>query len=119
MWGSGYRPFTDKIEPLSDYRYSISVMNSKLNNFFTEVLIDNFMCGTVPIFWGCPNISDYFDMDGIITFNTIEELDIILSNLSVDDYNKRLPAIKNNLKLAMKYSSTDDYIANIIKEMGI
>jgi hypothetical protein len=119
MWGSGYKSFTDKIEPLSNYRYSISVMNSKLNNFFTEVLVDNFMCGTVPIFWGCPNISDYFDMDGVITFNTIEELDVILNNLSVDDYDKRLPAIKNNLKLAMKYSSTDDYIANVIKEMGI
>ena len=119
MWGSGYKPFKDKVEPLSEYYYSISVMNSNLNNFFTEVLIDNFMCGTVPIFWGCPNISEYFDMGGIITFDTIEELDVILNNLSIEDYNKRLPAIKNNLELAKKYSSTDDYIANIIKEMGL
>ncbi len=116
MWGSGYKPFKVKVEPLSEYRYSISVMNSKLNNFFTEVLVDNFMCGTVPIFWGCPNISEYFDMDGIITFNTIKELDEILNNISTEDYNKRLPSIEDNLKLAMRYSSTDDYISNVIKK---
>jgi hypothetical protein len=118
MWGSAYRPFTHKVEPLSDYRYSISVMNSKLNNFFTEVLVDNFMCGTVPIFWGCPNISEYFDMGGIITFDTVEELDEILNNISIEDYTKRMASIENNLKLAMKYSSTDDYIFDVIKEIN-
>ena len=41
----------------------------KVDNFFTEVLTDTFRLGTVPIFWGCPNISEYFDIDGIIVFD--------------------------------------------------
>lgn len=116
MWGSGYKRFNDKVEPLSDYYFTISVMNSKMNNFFTEVLVDNFMCGTVPIFWGCPNIAEYFDINGIITFDTIEELDNILKNLTIDDYYNRMESIKNNMVLSQKYLSTDDYIGDVLTE---
>lgn len=114
MWGSGYKYFTDKIAPLGDYYFSISVMNSKVDNFFTEVLIDNFRVGTVPIFWGCPNISEYFDERGIITFDTLDDLDRVLGNLTFEDYVSRLDYIKNNMELSEKYISTDDIIGNII-----
>lgn len=115
LWGSGYRRFDTKNDPLRDYFFSISVMNSKVNNFFTEVLVDNFKLGTVPIFWGCPNIGDYFDTKGIIVFDAIEELDEILSNLTVKDYYDRLDNIRKNLTLSKDYVSTDDIIADVIK----
>ena len=116
MWGSGYRFFKEKTLPLSKYYFSISIMNSKIENFFTEILVDNFRVGTVPIFWGCPNIGEYFDEKGIITFNTVDELDKILSNLSFDLYETKIESIKNNLLLSEKYVSTDDIIGDIIKE---
>jgi hypothetical protein len=94
-------------------------MNSKKNNYFTEVLLDNFRVGTVPIFWGCPNIGDFFDMNGIITFDTIEDLDLILSNLTKNDYYEMLPHINNNFELVKKYVSTDDLIADILLEKNI
>jgi len=119
MWGSGYKYFTDKREPLQDYYFSISIMNSNVDNYFTEVLVDNFMLGTIPIFWGCPNIGDYFDIDGIITFNTLEELDNILENLTVEDYYKRLDSVKRNLEIAKKYVSTDDRIADILTNINV
>jgi hypothetical protein len=117
MWGSGYKPFDSKIPPLSDYYFSISVMNSKVDNFFTEVLVDNFMLGTIPIFWGCPNINEYFDDRGFITFNTVSELDEILSNLTINDYISRIEFIKKNLELSKKYVSTDDIIGDILQKL--
>lgn len=114
LWGSGYNSFQSKNDPLKDYYFSISVMNSKVKDFFTEVLVDNLRLGTIPIFWGCPNIGDYFDINGIITFDTIEELDCILSNLTIDDYYKRLESIKTNLDFSQKYVSTDDIVADVI-----
>ena len=114
MWGSGYRRFDTKNDPLKDYYFSISVMNSKVDNFFTEVLVDNFRLGTVPIFWGCPNISEYFDERGFITFDTIEELDEILSNLTIKDYTDRLEYIEKNLTLSKDYVSTDDIVADTL-----
>jgi hypothetical protein len=115
LWGSGYKPFGSKNEPLKDYYFSISVMNSKVDNFFTEVLVDNFRLGTIPIFWGCPNIGKFFDERGIIVFDTIEELDDILKNLTIQEYHNRFEYIQNNLESAKKYVSTDDIIADILK----
>ena len=117
MWGRGYKPFSDKLIPLSEYYFTISVMNCKIDNYFTEILVDNLMTGTVPIFWGCPNINEYFDEKGIITFDTIEELDQILSTLSVENYMSMMNHIKNNLNLAKKYVSTDDIIADILEKI--
>lgn len=114
LWGSGYKYFTNKNEPLKDYYFTISVMNSKVDNFFTEVLVDNFRLGTVPIFWGCPNISDYFDTKGMYIFNTIEELDNILDNITIQDYNNKLDFIQNNLTLSKSFVSTDDIIGDIL-----
>ena len=114
MWGSGYRHFNSKNDPLKDYYFSVSIMNSKIDNFFTEVLVDNFRLGTVPIFWGCPNIGEYFDERGIITFDTMEDLDDILSKLTVKDYTDRLDYIKKNFIISKEYISTDDIIANTI-----
>ncbi len=114
MWGSGYKRFKVKDEPLKDYHFSISIMNSKVDNFFTEVLVDNFRYGTVPIFWGCPNIGDYFDERGMIIFNTMEELDEILSNLTLKDYTDRLEYIEKNLTLSKDYVSTDDIVADAL-----
>ena len=58
-------------------------------------------------------------MDGIIVFDTIEELDSILETLTVDDYFSRLHSIKGNFVLSQKYISTDDFIATILQERGI
>jgi hypothetical protein len=117
MWGSGYKSFDSKLSPLSDYYFTVSVMNSKIDNFFTEVIVDNFMLGTVPIFWGCPNINEYFDERGIITFDTIDELDEILSKLTINDYLSRIEYIKNNFEIAKKYVSTDDIISDVLQKI--
>jgi hypothetical protein len=117
MWGSGYKSFDSKLPPLSDYYFTVSVMNSKIDNFFTEVIVDNFMLGTIPIFWGCPNINEYFDERGIITFDTIDELDEILSRLTINDYFSRIEYIKNNFEIAKKYVSTDDIISDVLQKI--
>lgn len=117
LWGSGYKRFESKLDPLKDYMFSIAIMNCKMDNFFTEVLIDCFATGTVPIFWGCPNIGNFFDIDGIITFDSIDDLKP-LSNDPVELYNKMLPSIKNNLDIANQYyKSTDDTVANILTQL--
>ena len=123
LWGSAYKPFgktgltaaairEGKNEPLKDYRFSIAIMNAKHDNYFTETLIDLFRHGTIPIFWGCDNIGEYFNEDGILKFNTGPELFQILDNLTSEEYDKRKPAIKENFEIAKKYCSMDDTFAD-------
>ena len=49
-----------KFNGLIDYKYSLALENSSHNNYFTEKLIDCFLTWTKPIYWGCPNVFDYF-----------------------------------------------------------
>ena len=120
FWGSAYNGFESKLTPLKDYRFSITVMNANHKNYFTETLVDTFRCGTIPIFWGCDNIGEFFDEKGILKFETGPELFEILDNLSEELYNEMLPHIRNNFEIAKKYVCVDDIIAeNIIKTLGL
>jgi hypothetical protein len=114
VFGRGYKPLDNKIEGLKDFRYSIVIENCKTDYYFTEKLIDCFVTGTVPIYWGCPDIGRFFDQEGIIIFNSADDLEKLFENLSAEDYASRLSAIKNNFEAAKTYTVTEDYIFNKI-----
>ena len=88
---------------LNDFYFSVIVENSRESYYFSEKILECFRAGTVPIYWGCPTIGEFFDEEGIIVFNSLEELEPILKSLSVDEYQKRLPSIRRNFELAEQY----------------
>jgi hypothetical protein len=81
--------------------YNIAVENIKTNNWFTEKLSDAFNTRTIPIYWGCPNISDFgYDERGIIRFETVEELINIINNRYPYQYQEMKPYIDHNYNIA-------------------
>lgn len=97
---------------LRDYRFSIVVENCRVRNYFTEKILDCFNCGTIPIYWGCPNIGDFFDMKGIFTFNGIGDLKNRLVHFNANNYKACYNSVKNNFERAKKYFNLFDYIYN-------
>ena len=118
FYGKGTQvPLIHKEDALINYRYSVAVENSKTQNYFTEKLIDCFMVGTIPIYWGCPNIGNFFDVDGMIIVNTLEEIQNIVGSLDKKYYIDRIDNIKRNYELAKQYSVTEDWMyKNIFKQ---
>ena len=53
-------PNDDKIN-LFYSMFSISIESTQEENYFSEKLIDCLVTKTIPVYWGCPNISDFFD----------------------------------------------------------
>ena len=96
--------------------FSVTVMNAKHDHYFTETLVDTFRCGTIPIFWGCENIGEYFNEKGILKVNTGEELFSILNSLSEEKYKSMLEYVHENFELAKKYVCVDDVIADNLNE---
>lgn len=116
LWGAAFNNwFENKTDALKDYYFAITIHNTIENNFFTDGIIDCFALGTIPIFRGCPNIGDFFDKKGIICFETVEELDTILSNLTEKDYYDRIESVKTNYEIAKKFKRTneDQIIADV------
>lgn len=120
VYGRGFNPINHKIDGLKDYRYSIVIENCKRDYWFTEKLIDCFVTGTIPIYWGCPSIGDFFDCNGMIIFNNIEELSSILNTINENpilEYNNRLESIRGNLYRSVEYLLPDELIfKNISKK---
>lgn len=119
LFGRGTtRPIKDKEEALIDYAFSIVIENSKTENYFTEKIVDCFAVGTVPIYWGCPNIGDFFDVKGIIVVNSLEEIKQVVASLNEKEYASRAEAVQNNLRLMHNYAVTEDWMyENIFKNL--
>jgi hypothetical protein len=94
-----------KINALKDYMFSISIENTKQDYYFTEKLIDCFLTGTVPIYYGCPSIYKFFNIKGIIVIDTLTDLINILPTITTDLYNNMKPYIEENYNTAQKYKT--------------
>lgn len=94
----------EKILGLKDYMFSISCENCKMDYYFTEKLIDCFLSGTVPIYYGCPSISNFFNINGIIMIDTEKDCMDILQTLTFEKYNEMMPYIQENYEKAKQYT---------------
>jgi len=116
VFGREYCPIGDKIDGLRDYRFSFAIENSRLNSYFTEKLMDCFFSGTIPIYWGFDKAKDFFNPDGMILFNSLEELDGIIDSLNEEEYARRLPAVKDNFNRAHDYLSFEKSVWEVISK---
>lgn len=113
IFGRGRNPIDYKLGGLKNYMFSIVVENTKKDYYFTEKIIDCFATGTVPIYWGCPAISDtfmFFDKRGILSFDTLDELKDIISNLSPELYDSKKEYVENNFFKMKEYLIAEDYM---------
>ena len=112
MYGRGTGcPMESKVVALRSYCYSIVIESCKLNGYFSEKLIDCFSQGTVPIYWGAPDIGKYFDTRGMMLFEDMEQLrDIIDWQIGFSTYTRKIPYIQHNLKKCYRYRCAEDWI---------
>lgn len=97
-------------------QFSIAIENTQHENYFTEKIIDCFLTKTIPIYWGCPNIGDFFDTAGIIKFNNIEDLSKKITLLTPSLYDSKSEIIQSNYNKAKKYENFFERVNKIIKE---
>jgi hypothetical protein len=107
----------EKKEPLFDSMFHICIENVSKNYFFTEKLIDCLICKSIPIYVGCPNISNYFNMEGFYIAKDFKEVIDICNSLTEDDYSSKKHIIEENRKLAMNWIDFNYRIYEKIKEL--
>jgi hypothetical protein len=93
-----------------DYRFSIVVETCNLPNLFTEITLDCIAMGTIPVLRGCPNLGEFLDPNGIIHWETPEELLALLPTLTPALYESKLPAARANLERLPRYANCDDWL---------
>ena len=101
-WGSGKDVIFD------GFQFSIVIENTQQTNFFTEKILDCLIFRSIPIYWGCPNIGEFFDTTGWIFFQNMSELLSKLNSLDADYYEKYAGVIEKNRVEALKYQNYYD-----------
>ena len=106
FYGRGFNEITCKEDGLKDYMFSVGIENAVYDTYFTEKLTDCFACGTIPIFYGCKGVTEYFNEDGIIFLD--DNFD--LSTLTKDLYYSKIDAIKDNFERSINFPVAEDYL---------
>jgi len=104
-------PVKDKIKFLSSYKFSISMENSEGDGYISEKIIDSFISGTIPIYYGDYTIDEYINPKALI---------LIKNGKNIVPKIKYIKEIDNNFE---KYSNIlkeniliNENIVNIIEE---
>ena len=104
-FGRGFRNLPDKWDGLAPFRYSVAIENSRHDHYWTEKIADCFLAGTVPIYWGAPNINNYFPAEAMIvidSLNPVEVARIIKIEATPEAYQRRLPALREAKRLVLE-----------------
>lgn len=95
--------------------FHIAIENTSNENYFTEKIMDTFIFESIPIYFGCPNIRDYFNPDGIIQVNSTDEIIDVCNKLTPDDYYNRQFAAWDNQKRCQQYLNLGKTVRETLK----
>jgi len=110
-------PNTTKWDGLEKYSYSIAIENSYKENYFSEKFTDCILSYTIPIYYGCPNISKYFSKDcyywlDITSPDCFEQLDKILNTPITE---KQIKAMEEAREIILNKHNIWNVVQDIIK----
>lgn len=121
-YGSGTQNRIDfKSTALKNYRYSVVIENSITDTYFTEKILDCFLSGVIPIYWGTSKVADYFNTEGIIFMPQSNEwgfdMDLtieILRSLNEETYQSKILSVIDNFNRAQQFMHPENRINEYI-----
>jgi len=118
LFGRGFSPIKDKFDGIYPYKYTIAAENYIANDYFTEKIIDAYLSWSMPIYAGCPNITNYFPAESMIKIdlnNPEESLDIIKNAVENKLWDKNIDAIKHARELVLNKYQLFPMLSDFIK----
>ena len=110
----------DKLETISNYRFSLCIENMIFPGYVTEKIIDCLKCGVIPIYLGAPDIEDYIPENLFIdlrSFHDYETLENYLINFSDNLANEFLKNAYNFLNSKQGQKFTYEYFSENIHNL--
>lgn len=106
LWGRGWqiRSFpvakgvsNHKLKTYSNYKFALTFENcDNAVGYISEKILDAFMAGIVPVYWGAPNVADHIPQECFIDmrdFDSYAELYAYLKSMTYERYCQYLEAI--------------------------
>ena len=112
-------PLSSKYILFEKHQFSIVIENTREKNYFSEKLMDCLITKTIPIYYGCQNIGDYFNTEGWILLkdeqNFLQELYTQLQILNDTYYMKYYPIVEENYETAVLLANEQTNLENRLR----
>ena len=122
IFGADNLKMDDKAESLDPYKYHIAIENHYSEHHWTEKLADAFLGQTLPFYYGCPNLSEYFPVESYIPidiFKPKQSLETILDAIDNNEYAVRRDAIIKAKKTLLDKYNIFVVIAQLVKDSSV
>ena len=110
---------SDKVSTLKKYKFCICFENYAANGLITEKIFDCFAAGTVPIYYGAPDILEFIPKSCFIDFRDFggyKELYQYLVDMHDADYQSYLDAVNAFIQTTEYYEFTSKRYVEIVLE---
>ena len=118
LFGRAVKVIDDKWDGLAPYKYSLAIENSSSPDYWTEKIADCFLSWSVPIYYGCTNLDEYFPPRSFIRINIDspeEAFESVKTILEQDNWENRLPALKEARDLVLHRYQLFSHLSRLIE----
>lgn len=105
----------NKADFMFDTHFAVIIQNSRKDWYFSDMLLDCFACGVIPIYYGSKGYTHFFDADGVVEIDDLSSLEAILSKLTVQDYYDKVTSVKSNFLKVKEFFDADSLLINRIE----
>jgi hypothetical protein len=119
LYGKGINPIADKWEVLHNSKYAIAYENFQNDYYWTEKIIDCHLSYTMPIYFGCNAIENFFPKNSFIQLDPKDKhIDLFLKEI-VDSkkWEQNVDAIVTARELILNEYQLFPFLYNQIKEL--
>ncbi|MGB1361126.1 MAG: hypothetical protein ACPG8V_03315 [Alphaproteobacteria bacterium] len=118
--GSGIKSIDTKWETIYPYKYVMAIENICEPYAWTEKISDVLLGYGLPFYHGCPNISEDLPEESFIAVdirNPEQAIETMQKAIRDNEWEKRLPAIKEARKRILEQYQFMPYISNLLDEV--
>jgi hypothetical protein len=120
LFGRGIKDFDDKWGVIAPYKYSVAIENAFSPDYFTEKLFDCYLSLTFPIYYGCPNVEDYFNDKSFarIDIDDLGESIKVIEKIIEDEtqYDHAFPELLKAKAATLSNQNIFNYLTRFIEE---
>lgn len=119
LYGRGIKPIADKWEVLQHSKYAIAYENFQNDYYWTEKIMDCFLSYTMPIYFGCTAIEQYFPKNSFIQIDPKDKhIDLFLKEITISKkWEENIEAIKTARNLVLNEYQLFPFLYTQIKTL--
>jgi hypothetical protein len=120
LYGREINFIEDKWDGLAPYQYALAMENTSGPDYWTEKITDCFLSWTVPIYYGCTNLENYFPEESFIRIDIEQPEESLLKIRHIvndNNWERYIPALEEARNLVLSRHQLFPYLSEKIHSM--